>query len=248
MRRVPEQLVRLSVVFAVLIGGTAATYIWVIPASLTDTELHRSSTVSREVAKPLAYAGASVCKECHEDEHLLRVSGYHNTLACETCHGPLYGHSEDPLEVAATAPRQREFCPICHAYDAARPTGFPQIDAVRHNPVKPCIDCHDPHDPEPSEIPQECSACHARIFNTKAVSPHALLDCEVCHTAPDEHKTSPRLVSPTKPRDREFCGTCHGMDATRQGTPRVDLGTHEEKYLCWQCHFPHMPELDNASS
>ena len=25
--------------------------------------------------------------------------------------------------------------------------------------------------------------------------------------------------------------------------PRVDMATHGERYVCWQCHYPHSPEL-----
>jgi ribosomal protein S27AE len=24
--------------------------------------------------------------------------------------------------------------------------------------------------------------------------------------------------------------------------PRVEMRTHGERYLCWQCHYPHFPE------
>ena len=35
---------------------------------------------------------------------------------------------------------------------------------------KPCKDCHDPHAPVPPVVPGQCSACHAQIERTKAVS------------------------------------------------------------------------------
>jgi len=240
--RIPEQLVRLLIVFAVVVAGTVATWAFVIPESMKDTELHRAETVGREEELPINYAGAAVCRDCHPDEYDSRVAGFHRNLSCETCHGALFGHTEDPLESPASAPRERGFCPTCHTYDASRPTGFPQIDPVLHNPITPCIECHDPHDPEPPELPHECSACHAQIFNTKSFSPHALLECTTCHTAPDEHKENPRLIVPSIPSDRAFCGQCHGLDSEERRAPKVDLETHEEKYLCWECHYPHMPE------
>jgi hypothetical protein len=25
-----------------------------------------------------------------------------------------------------------------------------------------------------------------------------------------------------------------------KGVPTIDMDTHGEKYVCWQCHYPHM--------
>jgi predicted CXXCH cytochrome family protein len=47
----------------------------------------------------------------------------------------------------------------------------------------------------------------------------------------------------TIPTDRAFCGKCHAKDATNQEAAKVDMVSHGEKYLCWQCHYPHMPEV-----
>jgi DnaJ-class molecular chaperone len=138
----------------------------------------------------------------------------------------------------------REFCVRCHAYSPSRPTGFPQINPATHNPLKACTLCHNPHDPKPPHAPQECQACHGEIARTKALSPHVQLECTTCHTVPAEHKVEPRIVRATIPADREFCGRCHGMDAPVKGTPKIDILMHGEKYLCWQCHYPHMPEVD----
>jgi DnaJ-class molecular chaperone len=213
-----------------------------IPRAYFSTELHQSSTVKREAAKPVAFAGAAACRECHEEEDAKKAAGYHKGLACETCHGPSAGHAEDPMSVKPFAPRDRKFCPVCHAYDTARPTGFPQINPDSHNPLKPCITCHNPHDPVPPATPKDCSACHAQIARTKALSAHALLECTTCHTAPEQHWTAPRSALPSKPQTREFCGQCHATDASNPDAPKVDLATHGGQFLCWQCHYPHQPE------
>ncbi|HLA05285.1 MAG TPA: cytochrome c3 family protein, partial [Syntrophales bacterium] len=75
---------------------------------------------------------------------------------------------------------------------------------------------------------------------TKLASYHALLECSVCHIAPAKHKLTPRNVTPTKPDKREFCGKCHAKGSKKVGVPTVDMDTHGEKYVCWQCHYPHM--------
>ena len=44
-----------------------------------------------------------------------------------------------------------------------------------------------------------------------------------------------------------ICGKCHAKDARdkmAKNAPKVDLGTHGEKYVCWQCHYPHSPEVE----
>lgn len=241
LERIPEQIRRLGVVLVLLVVGVVAFRYYIIPPRLVETSLHRQSTVEREVSKPVRYAGATACLACHEDIGEKKTKSYHRNLACETCHGPALKHTEDPSAVKPFAPRERKFCPICHEYNPSRPTGFPQINPIVHNPLKPCVTCHNPHDPTPPTVPQECSACHGEIARTKAVSPHALIGCTTCHSVPKQHRQQPRLVRAGKPDTREFCGTCHGPASRRPEAPRVDLATHGERYLCWQCHYPHLP-------
>jgi ribosomal protein S27AE len=132
---------------------------------------------------------------------------------------------------------------LCHAYNPSRPTGFPQIDPVAHNPLQPCITCHDPHAPVPPAVPEECGACHGQIERQKALSHHANLACGTCHQVPQQHKVTPRAVRPTIPADRTFCGRCHAEGASgRAEAPRIDLAEHNPRYLCWQCHYPHDPK------
>lgn len=240
--KLPEQVRRLAVVTAAVLAAVLVVRFVVIPASYFSTKLHRANAVRREVARPVSFAGVVACRECHEEQVDTKSRGYHKNVACETCHGPSAKHADDPMEVKPYAPRDRKFCPVCHAYDAARPTGFPQINPTAHNPLKPCITCHSPHDPVPPEVPHECSACHAQIARTKALSSHALLECTTCHTASQQHKVAPRSALPTKPQTREFCGQCHASGATNPDAPSVDLATHGGAYLCWQCHYPHQPE------
>jgi len=120
--------------------------------------------------------------------------------------------------------------------------GFPQVDPQKHKPKKRCVSCHDPHDPVPPRVPQECSACHGQIERTKALSSHALIKCTACHEVGKEHKVSPRSSTPTKPQTRAFCGTCHAEGSPNPEVPKVDMAEHGGSYLCWQCHYAHLPE------
>lgn len=243
MEKIPEQIIRLSIVIITFITLVLLIRTFIIPRELKEVGSQRTSAIERELAREIRYAGSSLCRDCHEDEYDLKRQGYHRNLSCELCHGPAMAHAEDPSEEDLSAPRERKYCPLCHQYNLSRPTGFPQVNPQVHNPLDPCIACHDPHNPKPKEGPKACVACHAQIERTKAVSPHVFLECTTCHETPERHKVEPRTVSPTKPTRREFCAVCHGRDADNKDTPKVDTGTHGEQYLCWQCHYPHMPEI-----
>ena len=241
LKRFPDALVRLGAVFAVLIAVVLLVRS-VLPPSVTDTRYQQQATVEREAARSIRYAGSGICADCHDEANVKRTS-FHRNLSCETCHGPAREHADNPSEVKPSLPRLREFCVRCHSYDRSRPTGFPQINPAAHNPLKACISCHNPHDPKPPKAPQECQGCHAEIARTKALSPHVLLECTTCHEVPSAHRTTPRAVLASIPKEREFCGRCHATTAAVRETPKVDIATHGEKYLCWQCHYPHMPEV-----
>jgi len=242
-RRIPDQLIRLGVAFGVLVAAVLLVRAYVVPDSMKSASANWARAAEKERERPIHYAGATICKECHDGEAEAKQTGNHRDLSCETCHGPAAAHVEAPDETTPMVPRDRSFCPICHAYDPSRPTGFPQINPASHNPLRPCISCHDPHAPVPPQTPHDCGACHSQIARTKATSAHALLECVVCHQTPEEHLNNPRAALPSVPASREFCGRCHAPGASeRPEAPRIDLASHGEKYLCWQCHYPHLPE------
>jgi hypothetical protein len=240
--RIPEQLKRLGLVVGFIILAVLVIRFLLIPASLVSGTIHRADAVQREAAKPIKFAGTPACQGCHEDIGVKKGKGFHRGLACEGCHGTAAAHADDPGAQKPAAPRDRKFCPVCHAYDPGRPTGFPQINPVSHNPLKPCIECHDPHAPEPPTTPKECAACHAQIERTKAISSHARIECTTCHRTPEAHKKTPRAILPSKPQDREFCGGCHAKTSARKESPKVDMAEHGGRFLCWECHYPHLPE------
>lgn len=242
LSKFPDALIRLGAVFIGLVILILVVHA-LLPPEIKKTELHIRSTVEREVAKPIKYAGSNLCDDCHEEAKVKR-EGYHRNLSCETCHGAAKEHAENPSEVKPVAPKQREFCTHCHTYDMSRSTGFPQINPIAHNPMKPCIMCHNPHDPKPPTAPQECQACHAEIARTKAVSSHVMVECTTCHTIEINHKVTPRIIKAGVPSEREFCSKCHSEKSSMKGLPTVDFATHFEKYICWQCHDPHNPEVE----
>lgn len=243
-KKVPDPIIRLFVVFILFSGVIFIVKSFIIPSSFFDTELHKKLTIEMEQSREIIYAGSSVCVDCHEDEYDTKRKSNHANLACETCHGAALLHSEDPLEVLPLdqSPKDRDFCQICHNYNLSRPMGFAQINPIVHNPLKRCSECHDPHNPKPLTAPYECSACHTEIARAKAISHHVQVECLTCHQNQKGHNLTPRQIFPTTPTNREFCGKCHDDKSKETGIPSVDLLSHGEKYLCWQCHYPHLPE------
>lgn len=239
----PDQLKRLLFIMVIVLIAFVVIRHWFIPESFGEKGHYRAVAIDSIAALPINYAGHKVCEDCHDDIVAKKADSFHRLVNCESCHGPSNEHIESGGEVTPHVPRDREHCLLCHVYNPAKPTGFPQIDPVVHNPVKPCIACHDPHAPDPPESLNGCSACHANIYRTKALSPHAPLDCTECHETPSDHSAHPRTIFAAKPTKRSDCTRCHakGSNADRF-IPRIDPATHGETYLCWECHYPHFPE------
>jgi hypothetical protein len=243
--RIPQQVPRLGAVFALAGIGLIVARQYLVPETFGDIGHYRAAAIDTIVAREKKFAGQQACALCHSRIQEVRLASNHRGVACESCHGPAAAHVANPVEIKPSIPRERDFCPRCHAYNPSRPTGFPQIDPVAHNPLTPCVTCHEPHEPEPPVAPGACSACHGQIARQKAVSHHATLPCITCHEAPEEHKTAPRTLQPSKPAGRGFCGGCHGEEAQApQHIPRINLRTHNPQHVCWQCHYPHYPETE----
>jgi len=243
--RIPEQVRRLPILAVIIISGLIAVRIYLVPGDFGEYGHYRGSALADAASLEIKYAGHQTCVECHDDVVDTKAAGYHKDVSCEICHGPAAAHVAEEGDAELRAPRERGGCPLCHEYLPSRPTGFPQIIATSHNPIKPCISCHDAHDPTPPETPEECEACHATIARTKALSKHVYVPCTRCHEAPEEHKIFPRRFVPSRPADREFCGGCHDADGPGdEDIKKIDMADHGEGYVCWQCHYPHLPEVN----
>ena len=239
----PQQVVRLGIVFGLMVAALFTARRLLVPKTFGQFGHYRAAAVDSVAAAKIKYAGRDVCEACHTDIADKNHAGRHRDVACEVCHGAAAAHADSPSDHRPSKPRQRQFCILCHAYDPARPTGFPQIDPATHNPAKACMSCHDPHAPQTPRPPDSCSACHGMIARTHVVSNHAAIPCTRCHDTPKQHRIQPQLSRAAKPATSEFCGQCHAPDAdSDKEIPRVDLATHGEHQACWQCHYPHYPE------
>ncbi|OGW82151.1 MAG: hypothetical protein A3G33_10505 [Omnitrophica bacterium RIFCSPLOWO2_12_FULL_44_17] len=245
MPKIPQQVISLGILFLIAIGGFVIARKFFIPHSFGLYGHYRADAVEEIKKQEIVYAGAKACYDCHDDIYDLKAQSYHKDVACEVCHGPAASHVENPDGVLPPIPNDRKGCAICHDYSPPRPTGFPQIIEARHNPGKVCKSCHNPHNPTLPHTPESCSACHREIYMKKSISSHASLECATCHTVPEGHLTSPRANEVGKPQKREFCGQCHAEDAqVSKDILRIDLKTHGERSLCWECHYPHDPETN----
>lgn len=245
LSRIPFQLIPLILIFLAAIVALVFARHMLVPKTFGEYGHYRSAAVAEIASLDIVYAGSSVCIECHDDIFELKQGSNHNLVSCEVCHGPAASHVEEPDEYIPDAPRGRKLCPLCHGYNPSRPTGFPQIIAAWHNPGKACMSCHDPHNPLLPQAPGECSACHRDIANVKLVSHHTTVACEKCHETPKQHLIAPRENPSEKPAGKETCGQCHAIDAdSPKGIPLIDIETHGERYLCWDCHYPHFPEAN----
>lgn len=241
--RIPRQIIGLAFIFVIVIALLIIARILFIPASFGKYGHYRAKAVDEIASKQVKYAGYEACVECHEEIYEPKQKSHHKNLSCESCHGPAAKHVESPDEFIPNAPRERGYCPLCHDYNPSRPTGFPQIITELHNPGKACMACHNPHIPILPHKPEECNACHREISNVKSVSHHAALPCVRCHDVPAKHMINPKFAFASAPVERKFCGGCHDEDAPgSEGISRVNLDTHGERYLCWDCHYPHQPE------
>ena len=86
--KLPEQVTRLGIVLAVIVGLVLLLRLVILPESLFSARPHQLAAAEREMAKPLRHAGVAVCRECHAEQFDLKYGGKHRNIGCENCHGP----------------------------------------------------------------------------------------------------------------------------------------------------------------
>lgn len=241
--KIPEQIRHLLAPILIIVVVYLLIRQLLVPSDFGLLGHFRASSITANVQRENKYAGSEACADCHDQIVGAKKHGYHRDVSCESCHGPSMAHTGDPEKLKPAIVRTRTLCLLCHEYLPTRPTGFPQVISDSHNPAKPCVSCHRPHDPKPLRAIKGCEACHAQIQRSLVLSNHSNLKCTRCHDAPKQHFTQPRGNIPKKIQDRQICLGCHDKTASSpKEILRIDGSTHGEKYLCWQCHYPHKPE------
>jgi len=142
-----EHLFRMAVLF---LGGTLLFIIvraFMVPSDFGLYGHFRAGALDDNRARPVQYAGRTVCADCHADVVESRVGGKHEGVGCEACHGALAAHAEGRMEEKPTLPDPRATCLRCHEHNVTRPAWFPQIVTADHSPEGACTECHMPHNP-----------------------------------------------------------------------------------------------------
>ncbi|HET7746079.1 MAG TPA: multiheme c-type cytochrome [Vicinamibacteria bacterium] len=139
----------------VRVGGLAAAAVVaflllraaLIPEDFGRLGHYRAGALDDARNRPLVHAGRAACTPCHAAPAQQVAGGAHQTIGCESCHGPLARHAEKPKEQKAARPEARPLCVNCHARNVARPAAFPQVDVTDHAGDATCTDCHAAHAP-----------------------------------------------------------------------------------------------------
>lgn len=136
--------------FAVFLAGLLifiAVRAAVIPKTFGEYGPYRGAALTTAMSRPVKYAGHDSCEGCHPEVLEIKSKGVHAHVNCESCHGALAVHADDPTALKPTLPDVATLCVRCHAQNIAKPSGFPQVDAKEHSSGQPCTACHKPHSP-----------------------------------------------------------------------------------------------------
>ena len=118
-----------------------------VPKSFGKYGHFRGDAITEIAARPVAYAGHQTCEGCHSDVLDIKKDGKHARVACESCHGPLANHADDPGSVQPEKLQTAGLCVRCHEANSAKPKKFPQVASKEHSSDLPCETCHQPHSP-----------------------------------------------------------------------------------------------------
>lgn len=142
-----EHLVRLAVAFVLVAAVLLLVRAHFIPKSFGQYGHYRGNALAELAQKPIAYAGHQACEDCHSDVAELKKTGKHVGVNCESCHGPLAKHAEDPTSMVPQLPDTGVICARCHEANIAKPKNFPQVVSADHSGGMVCKTCHQPHSP-----------------------------------------------------------------------------------------------------
>ncbi|MFV1994046.1 MAG: multiheme c-type cytochrome [Verrucomicrobiales bacterium] len=106
-----------------------------IPESWDPSRSFRQAALADIAALPSIHGGNASCVNCHQDEDETHQDsmdelegGAHNSLSCESCHGPLAHHVADDRKIAdARIDYSRLLCINCHGNSVSLPVDFPKF-------------------------------------------------------------------------------------------------------------------------
>jgi hypothetical protein len=142
-----EHLLRLAAVFVLGLIVFLVLRAFLVPRSFGQYGHYRGKAIGETAALPISYAGHQVCEGCHSDVLDVKSKGVHKEVACESCHGPLTKHADDPASVQPVKLDAAKLCVRCHEENVAKPKNFPQVASKDHSGGAACDTCHQPHSP-----------------------------------------------------------------------------------------------------
>jgi len=222
------------------------------PISFGKFGFYRGDNVREWIERPVQYAGANRCVDCHYQEYSRWNVSEHFGISCETCHGALNEHVKNGSSIPVPSD---ELCRLCHSPSLSRPRGFPQINPNEHwsnITIKgvytlrdigrrfnyTCLTCHDPMDvrltapliPHPLEGRSDCRSCHGLEGTEPFPNDHALRPNDVCFAC---HKVSKIPQVPHTLEGMVKCLLCHRRSSIVP-FPEDHIGRTAD--TCLQCH------------
>ncbi|MGB0033889.1 MAG: multiheme c-type cytochrome [Candidatus Acidiferrales bacterium] len=143
-----EHLIRLAAVVIFALVAFVVLRAAVVPRSFGQYGHYRGAAIAEAAARPIAFAGHETCEACHTEVVDQKKQGKHVVVACETCHGALAKHADDPVSVKPAKLDTAILCSRCHEANSAKPKAFPQVVTADHSAGLPCDTCHQPHRPK----------------------------------------------------------------------------------------------------
>jgi hypothetical protein len=142
-----EHLVRLAAVMLFALVAFVILRTAVVPRSFGQYGHYRGDAIAEIASRQIVHAGHETCEGCHTEVVDKKKTGKHVGIACETCHGGLAVHANDP---SVTPPKLDTgvLCARCHEANSAKPKWFPQVVTADHSTGLPCDTCHQPHAPK----------------------------------------------------------------------------------------------------
>jgi hypothetical protein len=140
-------LLRLAAVLAAGILLFVLVRSFLVPKSFGQYGHYRGAALQEVRSQPINYAGHETCEACHSEVLDQKSKGKHVHVNCESCHGPLAKHADDPTGVTPVKLNTANLCVRCHEANAAKPKRFPQVVSADHSAGLACNECHQPHSP-----------------------------------------------------------------------------------------------------
>ena len=144
----PPQIPRLAIAFGIFISLFLVLRHVLVPDTFGKYGHYRAASLIDNAMPEIHYAGQEACFKCHQEIQDKKSADVHSDIHCETCHGPGEKHVISSKKEDIFKPAGREFCGRCHSMNAAKlKSTINQIDLLKHNIGKNCIECHNPHQP-----------------------------------------------------------------------------------------------------